>query len=661
MIIADQYRAPKWYPPGGPAVLQGNTPNLTARAAKSYVFPNYFPAATNCTPSRATLLTGLYSQQQCMFLGDSKEGNPTLLGGANGFDTFATALLNAATPGGWTSGQFNFSQLQNYDCSWVGKWHLSALDTGSSQACDLSGYGFGGGSANLPSIVQGFTGGNPTEAPSPIGWPNEGLNGGTAESNSNYAMGAPQVYASDSQIETWFTRSWMPYQQAQPSTQPWLCVVSLVNPHDIGFFPGWFNLSNAPNNCAVPPNYSSTCPFQANTAGQPFKYAESTSSPTNFYTALPTDVNGGPWNGTDLITRYGTSGSGPAGKPDLQTVFQGDIQALAGSVISQTTHNALWQQGWETFLNYYAWLQNQVDGQIGSVLGAVSGATHSNGTPLATNTITIFLSDHGEYGGSHTLQDKGGAAYDESINVPLYVSYPTQTSSTTIPYMVSSVDVMAYLLTIGSSSNAWRQSTSNRYTYLSGRESIEDFIFGTPVFRRSISVPDSQGNPISVQYIFHTYDETTAGESSTGQAYVSQVNGTYCHMICMRTAVIQDTHGKNVGGKIVRYDQWACNKTVPVGGSGYHGQYEFYDYSAAVNNVNELGNNVTLTNSEPSPNTNASAYLTQLNTILNVPNSSFASELCYIPPIYTTAHTNARCAYFVAVASITGCGPAQGC
>ncbi|HUK15226.1 MAG TPA: hypothetical protein VLW65_02375, partial [Bryobacteraceae bacterium] len=54
--------------------------------------------------------------------------------------------------------------------------------------------------------------------------------------------------------------------------------------------------------------------------------------------------------------------------------------------------------------------------------------------------------------GSHSLHDKGGAAYDEALNVPLYISFPTQRSGAPQEIqryqMVSSVDLMAFLLTL---------------------------------------------------------------------------------------------------------------------------------------------------------------------------------------------------------------------
>lgn len=65
----------------------------------------------------------------------------------------------------------------------------------------------------------------------------------------------------------------------------------------------------------------------------------------------------------------------------------------------------------------YKRLTEQVDEQIGVVMNALERSG------LAENTVVIFTSDHGENGGAHKLDHKG-VFYEESINVPLIVSYP---------------------------------------------------------------------------------------------------------------------------------------------------------------------------------------------------------------------------------------------
>jgi len=133
LVIVDQMRNPAfWLPSGNNWVTTYGSilPNLTALAQGSLSFPNYWVAATACTPSRACLLTGLYSQQTCIFqTSDAPGGGPPLLpynnngwsGNNNasvGFPTIGNVLSQSLPVG--TSG----NNIQ-YDCTWIGKWHLS--------------------------------------------------------------------------------------------------------------------------------------------------------------------------------------------------------------------------------------------------------------------------------------------------------------------------------------------------------------------------------------------------------------------------------------------------------------------------------------------------------------------------------------------------------
>ena len=130
LIMVDQMRAPRWLPssygnpwdpsPGGWAGFTTTyLPEINFLYNHSFVFPNYFPAATRCSPSRATLLTGLYSQQTCMFktLNPSDTHiSPSLIPYAqNGFPTIADVLKQPL---------FGSSAVP-YTPVWIGKWHVS--------------------------------------------------------------------------------------------------------------------------------------------------------------------------------------------------------------------------------------------------------------------------------------------------------------------------------------------------------------------------------------------------------------------------------------------------------------------------------------------------------------------------------------------------------
>ncbi len=124
---------------------------------------------------------------------------------------------------------------------------------------------------------------------------------------------------------------------------------------------------------------------------------------------------------------------------------------------------------WSEFLNLYAKLQREVDRHIGHVLD-----TLESNPAVAANTVVLFTSDHGEYGGSHGLRGKGAGAYEEAIHVPLLVKDHrgelTQASETTRAQLTSSVDIAPLLLTIATGSNDWRSEP--HYAHLAGRADL---------------------------------------------------------------------------------------------------------------------------------------------------------------------------------------------
>jgi arylsulfatase A-like enzyme len=196
MIIVDQMRPPMWMNASQSAALsQTVLPNIMGRIqSNSYNFEQFFVAATVCTASRSTLLTGLYAPQTAMYVdcgGPAPNLNPA-------FPTWGEALatLNPAYQGNvW----------------WFGKWHLS----NQLNAAPLAPYGF-----NTRTYPGGSS--RPYNC-SPNGLPNEGSDGGTFSNGD--------VYASDAMIAGDFL-GWIQGQAptiGQPSS-PWCATVSCLTP-----------------------------------------------------------------------------------------------------------------------------------------------------------------------------------------------------------------------------------------------------------------------------------------------------------------------------------------------------------------------------------------------------------------------------------------------
>lgn len=588
MILVDQLRQPKWLPPGG---VDGTLQNIALLRNHSFVFSNYFTAADACSPARATLLTGLYSQQTCMFQTLPPSPNEQMDASVNqpdlntGFSTFADAVAT-----------------QGFDACWIGKWHLSNSGSGVGEP-GVAAYRF-----NEPGSYPG-----PGD-PSPDGIMNEGTDGhfpmvdfspGTA--NPGYTPTYKPVN------DPYICRMFINWLTSTESTK-WFCAVSFVNPHDITAFPFGFDLDST---CPAPPLYtcrlSSTPP--AAYAPPPVTGEDLTSlditakvpALTNLYTSAPAG-----WNESDGPTPYGTT----SGKPDLQTYFQTYLQTYFGGVSGPL--------GYVNFLNYYVWMQAAVDYEIGLVM--------KNLQTLAPNTTVIFASDHGDYGGSHGLHAKGGALYEEAINVPLYVSFPSQRTNYAIgdgsveidrAFTCSSVDIFPLIYSLASGTQSIFLNPSDPYHYLKSRESILDSIlFGSMASQRRVS--PSTGQP----YVLHTTDEFTQGTLPDGVTPIPT------HAIAYRTPT----------GKLGMYMYWPPCSTQPspqLGAAGCQAQYEFYNYSAG--NTSELLNDgIASYNAATEFTTLTAAAQGYLNDFIS---PGVQNELYGIDPAFLSAHHAALTAY----------------
>ncbi len=176
VIIVDQLRLPQWFSTA--PVGLGLPPNLQRLRDGAVSFTRHYTASNDCTPSRSTLLTGLYTHQTgCMITGGS-----TL---DPGFPTWGTMLRE-----------------HGYHTRWYGKWHLTHHDnkwTFATGEAALERYGFAGGTY-----------------PSPDGAPGQGWHVD------------PHIAR---QFEEWF--------EHEGTAEPWCTTVSFVNPHDIAWWYAW--------------------------------------------------------------------------------------------------------------------------------------------------------------------------------------------------------------------------------------------------------------------------------------------------------------------------------------------------------------------------------------------------------------------------------------
>ncbi|NJN18774.1 MAG: sulfatase-like hydrolase/transferase [Oscillochloris sp.] len=220
-----------------------------------------------------------------------------------------------------------------------------------------------------------------------------GFSGGTFPSPNG---GPSQGMTVDSQISDQFL-NWLKTQ----SSGPWCTTVSLVNPHDIAWY--WRFTQQIDRQAQPEPIF--------------------TQLPANFETPAQHSANN---------------------KPRLQVALRRLIALFGGYI---PFGGPGFPDRWLRMLDMYLFFHQIVDAQITRLLDAL--AAHPR---FGSNTIIIFSSDHGEYAGSHGLRNKGSAAYEEGIRVPLYVKDPTgrYTGAPELerPQLCSSVDIAPLLLTI---------------------------------------------------------------------------------------------------------------------------------------------------------------------------------------------------------------------
>lgn len=355
-----------------------------------------------------------------------------------------------------------------------------------------------------------YPGGPGPYNPSPDGYVNEGSRGGLFKKT---------VWAGDAMITNDFI-GWLQGQAptvGQPSS-PWCATVSLINPHDICSSPAWLQSQPFPPvGLPMPAVY----------------YPPPDGSPPSFYAAAPS-----PWNFEDLQQ--------VSNKPGLHYSGVNFLNANYGVVTD-----------WVLFLNQYFWLQNIVDQQVGRILDALASS------PFANDTMIVFLSDHGEFGGSHGMHDKGFAVYDESIRAPFCVQFPGQTGSIPMNQMCSGVDFFGLMCDLATGgSGQWRLA----YPDLANRQSMWSFLYNNCAETRIAPAP------VGLPYVLHTFDDSPQYAKS--------------HIVCLRTK--QDLNAGAIGAKLAFYSNWDPCSVYP---NATPPDPEFYDYNPqTANNTSEMGN-----------------------------------------------------------------------
>ncbi|HSY48792.1 MAG TPA: sulfatase-like hydrolase/transferase [Thermoanaerobaculia bacterium] len=201
-FITDQERRERHWPAGW---SETNLPTLQRLKKNGLTFNHYIAAACECSPSRASMMTSTYPQENGVTVTFATPLNPSTVNLA--------AVLDAV-------------KIPLY---WKGKWHLSHPLSGNEFSWSASDI------ANVASLYNVLAW-NPPDAGNSLGSDFQTLGAGVGMNDARFVTGSPAgPISAQSAIEC--------IQSYDPSSGPFCLVVSLVNPHDVWVYPQYLSQS----------------------------------------------------------------------------------------------------------------------------------------------------------------------------------------------------------------------------------------------------------------------------------------------------------------------------------------------------------------------------------------------------------------------------------
>lgn len=343
VILTDQERQHRHWPTG---FVDRFLPSWGRLQKNGLTFERAYTASAQCSPSRACFLTGHYSNV-------NKVPTFDFPGGLPGKDELPNI-------GSW------LKEKAGYEVVWKGKWHLSFPQSFEGGSPDQEVW-----TAEDIAYMEnhyGLSKWNPPEAGNNVqntAGARATMGGGDADNDRRYTVGEAN---SSSGATPGLGESAVDYvrelgRKPAQSRPPFCLFVSLVNPHDIAFFPnGWdlggYRLEDFQDlDINLPPNFAD-----------------------------------------DLST-----------KPGIQKTYHDYLQSEGPLNTDEERLN---------YVKFYAWLHTLSDALVNQLLDALDE------TGLTQDAIIVRTADHGELGLSHGLREKSYAVYDEILNIPLVISNP---------------------------------------------------------------------------------------------------------------------------------------------------------------------------------------------------------------------------------------------
>jgi choline-sulfatase len=357
LFLTDQERAIQHFPPNW---LRQNLPGMRRLRRHGLSFERAFTNACMCSPARSTLMSGYFPAQHGVKY-TLEEDMP-----ASEYPQveLPTSLPNLAT----------VMRAAGYNVVYKGKWHCSKPAGAEAVPADLEKYGF-------------------------LRWnpPDAGANQSVPEAGGGFVDNDGRFIDSVGEAAAGIEGALQYLSSTAAQQQPFFMVISLVNPHDVLFYPGksfgeaGYDRSWLEGNVGVPET-----------------------------------------NEEDLST-----------KPTVQEEFL-KIFNLTGKPRNNAQKRA--------YLNFYGNLMRSSDSYLVNVLDKLEE------TGLLDNTLIVRTADHGEMGLTHGgLRQKNFNFYEEAIRVPLVYSSPKLFSRPLrTDAMVSHVDFLPTLASLAAAPKSAR-------------------------------------------------------------------------------------------------------------------------------------------------------------------------------------------------------------
>jgi len=365
LFISDQERAIQHFPEHW---LRKNLPGMRRLRRHGLSFERAFTSACMCSPSRATMMTGFFPAQHGVKY--TLEESMTRRKNPQVEMPLPSVMPNLAT----------VMKAAGYNVIYKGKWHCSKPAQGEDATpAELEKYGFDRWDPPDAGANQDV----------------DQAGGGNADNDGRF-MTSEGRGAAEGALQY--------LNSAAAQQQPFFLVVSLVNPHDVLFYPEAFEKSG---------------------------YEEEEEEGERW---LKGEIRPPATTHEDLST-----------KPSAQEEFRNLMDRFGGKLDTPKKRRA--------YVNFYGNLMKASDEYLVDVLGALE----ANG--LMDDTLIVRTSDHGEMGLAHGgMRQKNFNFYEETLRVPMVYSnpklYPKPHTSDALVSHVDLLPTMANLVAAPRSARA---------------------------------------------------------------------------------------------------------------------------------------------------------------------------------------------------------------